>query len=165
MADQLRRAVQTGVRSADRPFEIPGTPGTAKAFAAVDALGRWSRWIPIEKARELAPRQPGVYLARTGRHGPVIYVGMAGERSGRGTTKPQGINGRLSAYLTGQGLGGGLLGRSFDRALRDPVWLRERVADLEGGKTDEREGLGESCACTSRTPLPLAGVQRRRQRA
>ena len=125
-------------------LEIPGTTGVAQPFAEVDALGRWSRWTPIDKARDVAPRQPGVYMARTGRRGPVIYVGMAGERSGRGTKKPQGINGRLSAYLTGQGLGGGLLGLSFDRALRDPVWLRERVGDVEAGKRMRASDWGKA---------------------
>jgi hypothetical protein len=81
-------------------------------------------------------------MARTGRHGPVIYVGMAGERSGRGTKTPQGLKGRLSAYLTGQGLGGGLLGRSFDRALRDPVWLRQRIAELETDKQTKAKDWG-----------------------
>ena len=36
--------------------------------------------------------------------------------------------------MTGQGLGGGLLGLSFDRALSNPVWLRERVANVEAGR-------------------------------
>lgn len=123
---------------------ISGTPGTATAFDAVGKLGPWSRWTPIEKSREVAPRQPGVYMARTGRDGPVIYVGMAGERSGRGTKRPQGINGRLSAYLSGQSLGGGLLGQSFDRALRDPTWLRERIADLETGKPARAKDWGKA---------------------
>jgi hypothetical protein len=61
-------------------LDLPGTNGVAKAFATVDGLGPWSRWTPIDKAREVAPRLPGVYMARTGRRGPVIYVGMAGER-------------------------------------------------------------------------------------
>jgi len=125
-------------------MEIPGTPGTKAAFAAVERLGPWSAWTPIEKSRETAPRKPGVYMARTGRHGPVIYVGMAGERSGRGTKTPQGINGRLSAYLTGQGLGGGLLGRSFDRALSDPAWLRARIADLEAGNRPRAKDWGKA---------------------
>jgi hypothetical protein len=123
-------------------MEIPGAPGSAKAFAAVEGLGDWSGWVPIEKSLQLAPREPGVYMARTGRHGPVIYVGMAGERSGKGTKTPQGLRGRLSAYLTGQGLGGGLLGRSFDRALRDPAWLRQRIADLEAGNQARAKDWG-----------------------
>jgi hypothetical protein len=123
-------------------MEITGAPGAAKAFAAVDRLGDWSSWVPIEKSLQSAPREPGVYMARTGRHGPVIYVGMAGERSGKGTKTPQGLRGRLSAYLTGQGLGGGLLGRSFDRALRDPVWLRQRIADLETGQQSKAKDWG-----------------------
>ena len=125
-------------------MEVPGAPGTAAAFAAVEKLGPWSAWTPIEKSREAAPRKPGVYMARTGRHGPVIYVGMAGERSGRGTKTPQGINGRLSAYLTGQGLGGGLLGRSFELALSNPAWLRARIADLEAGKRPRAKDWGKA---------------------
>jgi hypothetical protein len=40
-------------------MEVPGAPGTAAAFAAVEKLGPWSAWTPIEKSREAAPRKPG----------------------------------------------------------------------------------------------------------
>ena len=45
-----------------------------------------------------APRDPGVYMAREGRGGPIVYVGHAGERRG------QGIRGRLKFYASGKGL-------------------------------------------------------------
>ena len=68
---------------------------------------------------------------------------MAGERSGRGTKTPQGIRGRLSAYVTGQGLGGGLIGVSLDQALADPVWLKQRVTDVEQGKPMRAKDWGK----------------------
>jgi hypothetical protein len=114
---------------------VPGDSGPAAALAAVDGLKGWPKWMPIATASSgSAPREPGMYMARTGPNGPVIYVGMAGERSGKGKTKPQGLKGRLSAYLSGQGLGGGLLGITFDRALANPAFLRERMAEVDAGK-------------------------------
>jgi hypothetical protein len=125
-------------------MEIAGSATVTKAFAAVDALAEWSPWIPIAESHDQAPREPGVYMARTRRRGPVIYVGMAGERSGKGTRKPQGLNGRLSAYLSGQSLGGGLLGRAYDLALNDPVWLAQRINDLEAGENKRAKDWGKA---------------------
>lgn len=63
----------------------------------------------------------------------MIYVGMAGERSGRGSSAPQGIRGRLSAYLRGSGVVSGLGEAAMDRALADPAWLKERSAEAVVG--------------------------------
>jgi hypothetical protein len=41
---------------------------------------------------------PGVYLAREGQDGPIVYVGMAGELRG------EGIRGRLNVYSSGKGV-------------------------------------------------------------
>lgn len=76
---------------------------------------RWSRWIPISEAVQSAPTVPGVYMARLGPAGSVVYVGMAGERRGKG------LRGRLGAYVRGKGLVSGLGEAVMDRALADPA--------------------------------------------
>jgi len=89
----------------------------------------WSDWIPFSDALSLAPRVPGVYMAREGDAGEIVYIGMAGERSGGG--KPQGIRGRLAIYASGKGLASGLGEAVFDRALADPEWVKARVVELD----------------------------------
>jgi len=89
----------------------------------------WSDWVPFADAVSAAPRVPGVYMAREGEDGPVIYIGMAGERKGGG--KAQGVKGRLNVYASGKGIASGLGEAVFDRALADPEWLRARLAELE----------------------------------
>jgi hypothetical protein len=101
------------------------------SLADVAHLASWSDWIPVGGALDLAPRLPGVYLARSGRIGPVVYVGMAGERSGGG--KPQGLRGRLAVYLGGKALTSGLGEAVFDRAIADPRWVEERVREAAAG--------------------------------
>lgn len=58
----------------------------------------------------------------------MVYVGMAGERHGHG------LQGRLNAYATGRGLVSGLGLATLDRALADPDWLRERLAEVRRGQ-------------------------------
>jgi hypothetical protein len=94
----------------------------------VDSIVDWSRWVPIAEAAKNAPTVPGVYMARQGIDGPVVYVGMAGERRG------QGLRGRLAAYVRGKGLVSGLGEAIFDRALADPAWVRERLSEAERGQ-------------------------------
>jgi hypothetical protein len=89
----------------------------------------WSRWVPFAQVLSLAPRLPGVYMAREGEHGDVVYVGMAGERSGGG--RPQGLHGRLRIYASGKGLASGLGEAVFDRALADADWVRAQLVRLE----------------------------------
>jgi hypothetical protein len=91
-------------------------------------LAQWSAWMPLAEACVAAPKQPGVYLAREGEDGPVVYVGMAGERHGKG------IRGRLKVYIGGKGAVSGLGEAAMDRALADVDWLRARLADLERGR-------------------------------
>lgn len=93
----------------------------------VDALATWSSWVPLGDAQTQAPRDPGVYMGRQGPSGPVVYVGMAGERRG------QGIRGRLGVYTRGKGLVSGLGEAAMDRALADPEWLRVRLAEVDAG--------------------------------
>ncbi|MFE5300659.1 hypothetical protein [Streptomyces sp. NPDC056632] len=90
------------------------------------AMADWSDWVPLGGSE--APRLPGVYLARRGPAGPVVYVGMAGERSG------QGLRGRLRRYTSGKALAPGLGEAVFDRALADAGWLRERLLEVETGQ-------------------------------
>lgn len=103
----------------------------AAALTHLEDLGEWSDWVPFAEALAIAPRLPGVYVAREG-HGPVVYVGMAGERSGGG--KPDGIRGRLAVYTRGKGLASGLGEAVFDRALADPTWLSDRLAEVQKGE-------------------------------
>lgn len=82
----------------------------------------WSEWHALDVAAREAPTQPGVYVARSGND--LVYVGMAGERRGRG------IRGRLQIYARGRGAVSGLGEAALDRALGDPDWLTARLASL-----------------------------------
>ncbi|MDX3075807.1 hypothetical protein [Streptomyces sp. MI02-7b] len=92
----------------------------------IHGLAAWSPWVPLNGAEP--PRLPGVYLARQGANGPMVYTGMAGERQG------EGLRGRLKRYTSGRALASGLGEAVFDRALADPAWLRERLAEVEAGR-------------------------------
>lgn len=94
----------------------------------VDELAAWSAWVPFERAVIEAPTSPGVYLAREGANGAIVYVGMAGERRGSG------IRGRLTAYASGRGLVSGLGEAVLDRALADPDWVRDRLDEVQQGR-------------------------------
>jgi len=98
---------------------------TTTALDVVDQLADWSPWFPFDQVRTAAPKNPGVYLAREGCDGELVYVGMAGERRG------QGLRGRLTIYARGRALASGLGEAVLDRAFADPVWLRERLAEAE----------------------------------
>ena len=90
----------------------------------------WSEWCRWDEALGLAPREPGVYMARDRASREVVYIGMAGERGGsRG--RPQGLRGRLAVYTSGKALASGLGEAVLDRALADPQWLRQQLAELE----------------------------------
>lgn len=91
----------------------------------------WSQWVRFSEALATAPRLPGVYRARAGRDGPVVYIGMAGERAGG--RRPQGLRGRLAVYASGKALASGLGEAVFDRALADADWVQSRLDDLIAG--------------------------------
>lgn len=111
-----------------RPASRGGDIDQADA-EALDQLATWSDWLPFAEAVDNAPRIPGVYVAREGTNGAIVYIGMAGERAdGR---RPEGLRGRLAIYRTGKGLVSGLGEAVFDRALADPVWVRERLDEIE----------------------------------
>lgn len=102
---------------------------------AVVELADWSEWRPLVDAAADAPTSPGVYLARQG--DTIVYVGMAGERRGKG------LGGRLNVYVSGKGLASGLGEAVFDRALADPEWLRERLAEAEDGQPHRAKVWGK----------------------
>ncbi|MGW1030261.1 hypothetical protein ACWD4J_42575 [Streptomyces sp. NPDC002577] len=66
----------------------------------IETMAGWSDWVPLITAQ--APRLPGVYLARTDASGPLVYVGMAGERRGKR------LRDRLRVCTSGKGLASGL---------------------------------------------------------
>lgn len=92
------------------------------AYADLADLAEWSAWAPLVDALPEAPRAPGVYLLLEPATRVVRHVGHAGERAGSGW--PQGLSGRLRAYLTGQAPVTGFAEAALDRALADPDWLR-----------------------------------------
>jgi hypothetical protein len=102
----------------------------------IGSLASWSDWLPLVTAE--APRLPGVYLARRGASGPLVYVGMAGERDGKG------LRGRLQRYTSGKALASGLGEAVFDRALADPDWLREQLAEVESGRPMRATAWGKA---------------------
>lgn len=100
------------------------------------ALAAWSEWVPLIGAE--VPRLPGVYLARRGQSGPIVYVGMSGERQG------EGLRGRIRRYTSGKALASGLGEAVFDRALADLDWVRERLAEVESGQPMRATGWGKA---------------------
>jgi hypothetical protein len=101
--------------------------------------------VPFGEALASAPLVPGVYMAREGTTGPIVYVGMAGERAGRtGAGAPKGLRGRLGVYVSGKGLASGLGEAVMDRALADPVWLRVRLAEAEAGEPLRAKAWGRA---------------------
>ncbi len=103
------------------------------ALALVVQEADWSPWTPLTEAAQAAPQTPGVYLARGGLDGLLLYVGHAGERA---ASQP-GLRGRLGVYARGKGAVSGLGEAALDRALADPAFVRQRLELLESG-TPER---------------------------
>jgi hypothetical protein len=95
------------------------------AYAGLGELADWSAWAPLTDALPHAPRSPGVYLLLETGPRVVVHVGRAGERAGGGA--PQGLHGRLRAYLTGSGAVTGFVETALDRALADRDWVRARL--------------------------------------
>jgi hypothetical protein len=116
--------VSIGVLSIGRLADMtPREPlGPQNLSVELDPELSWAPWRPFEDAVRVAPREPGVYVARERPTGQIVYIGMAGERRG------QGIQGRLRIYLTGKAAVSGLGEAVLDRALADPAWL-DHMAD------------------------------------
>ncbi|MFE3379331.1 hypothetical protein [Streptomyces anulatus] len=93
----------------------------------LQGMAPWTEWVPLISADP--PPSPGVYLARQGAGGPVVYVGV-----GAGARKGGGLRGRLGRYTSGKALASGLGEAIFDRALADRDWLRKRLAEVESGR-------------------------------
>lgn len=92
----------------------------------VARLAAWSGWLPFTpESVRTAPMTPGVYLFRQA--SGLVYVGRAGERSGKG------LRGRLTIYVSGRAPHSGLGNLALERALQDPMWLRARLNDVEAG--------------------------------
>lgn len=95
----------------------------------MDDLAAWSEWRSFdEESVSEAPTTPGVYMLREGLDGPIVYVGMAGDRRGKG------LRGRLRVYISGKGMVSGLGEAAMDRALADSSWLRDRLGEVEAGR-------------------------------
>jgi len=95
---------------------------------AIASLADWSPWLPFDDAAVSAPCLPGVYLARQGQLGTLVYVGMAGERRG------QGIRGRLTVYRRGKAAVSGLGEAVLDRALADATFVHGHLEQLLAGQ-------------------------------
>lgn len=89
-------------------------------------------------------------MARVDNAGPVVYVGMAGERRGRG------IRGRLTIYSRGKGMVSGLGEAAMDRALADGSWLRDRLSDVEAGRPERASAWGKAALARANLHLRWA---------
>jgi hypothetical protein len=108
----------------------------AELAGRLDELADWSDWLPLADTVRVAPLRPGVYIARSPTTKTACYVGMAGDRRGRG------LRGRLAVYASGKGLASGLGEATFDRALADPDWLRLRLSEAEAGTPARAKAWG-----------------------
>lgn len=98
-----------------------------------DDLADWCTWAPLIESAADAPTDPGVYMASKKHRGLVVYMGMAGERSGRG------LRGRLRVHLSGKAVVSGLREAAMDRALADAQWLGQRLSEVRAGDPHEPE--------------------------
>lgn len=94
---------------------------------SVRALADWSRPVPLLTGAQTAPQLPGVYLLYCGSPRKLCYVGMAGERRGKGLRQ------RLQVYCSGKGAVSGFGEAAFDRALADPSWVSSRLEEARAG--------------------------------
>ncbi|MFC4859180.1 hypothetical protein [Actinophytocola glycyrrhizae] len=113
---------------------------------AIADLASWSAWAPFTEAVVSAPTASGVYLVRVV-NGPLVYVGMAGERRGRG------LRGRLAVYRSGKAATSGLGEAALNRALADPTFVQARLDDLAAGRA--RTARGWAAAALTHTALAV----------
>lgn len=92
---------------------------------SIRSLADWSRPVPLLTAAQTAPQLPGVYLIYCGSPRKLCYVGMAGERRGKGLRQ------RLHVYCSGKGAVSGFGEAAFDRALADPSWVESRLSEAQ----------------------------------
>lgn len=110
------------------------------AYAAVDSLTEWSEWEPFTIAAPRAPLVPGVYQMRL-RGGSIVYVGMAGERKGRG------IRGRLSIYRRGKGAVSGFGEAALDRALASTEFIEKHLENVRAGNPARASIWAQDAIC------------------
>ena len=134
----------------------------AEPHGIVATLGDWSPWEDFTPATvHTAPTSPGVYIFK--QDSRLVYVGRAGERSGRG------LKGRLTIYVSGRAPHSGLGSLALERALQDAQWLRERLEEVEAGHlltvqawsrlAVERAAL-QVCWCTTSTAAAGVALER-----
>jgi hypothetical protein len=111
-------------------------------IALLNRVAEWTEWMSLTASVASAPRLPGVYRVREGSTGPLVYIGMAGERAGGRT--PKGLRGRLGVYLSGKALTSGLGEALADRAFADAAWLRSRLKQLEAGRPQRAREWGRA---------------------
>lgn len=132
IVETLTRAAEIAASGDAGPRTLIARPPTGSA--TLETLSDWSEWVDFETAVATAPTQPGVYMAALPGSAVTIYVGMAGERRGRG------IRGRLHAYSTGRGVVSGFGEAAMDRALQDTDWIEKQLRELEeGGQSRTRD--------------------------
>ncbi len=107
--------------------DVPMNNSREVAYNAVDELALWSEWAPFADAAPVAPTSPGIYQMRVP-DGTVVYVGMAGERKGKG------IRGRLAIYRHGRGAVSGFGEAALDRALADFTFIEDHLDAIRGGR-------------------------------
>jgi hypothetical protein len=129
--EQLAAEYGRRVQTSTSPAPVPLSETVDHQLPATNTGHRvWSEWVPFNLALQLAPLFPGVYMFRMvdePEAGPV-YIGMAGERKGKG------VRGRLSIYANGRGATSGLGEHAMDRALADPAWLQARLDEALAGR-------------------------------
>ncbi|KQS08426.1 hypothetical protein ASG04_14525 [Curtobacterium sp. Leaf183] len=64
----------------------------------------------------------------------IVYVGMAGERAGSGSRKPEGMRGRLSRHTSGKAAASGFGEAALDRALADVGFVSQQLIALTEGQ-------------------------------
>jgi len=101
-------------------------------YAEIDLLATWTKWVPFSEGARTIDRLPGVYSMRSG--DSIVYVGMAGERAGSGSSKPSGMRGRLARYTSGKAAASGFGEAALDRALADVAFVRQQLNALEEGE-------------------------------
>ncbi|PPF59338.1 hypothetical protein C5C13_06245 [Clavibacter michiganensis] len=116
--------------------ESPGARD--EACAQIDLLAAWSGWLPFLDAMRSIDRLLGVYLMRTG--GRIVYVRMAGKRTGTTGNMPRGMRGRLVRYASGKAAASGFGDAALDRALADVDFLRNQLETLY--RSERRQTIG-----------------------
>lgn len=98
--------------------------------AGLPTFVSWSRWWPLREATACAPQGPGVYVARTGSQGPVVYVGAADKC----------LQETFLVDMSGDAAASGLGTAALNHALADAAWLQSRATEVEKGRAAPLQG-------------------------